>query len=50
MEAYEIRMFYFTKTEIILGKEYLSTLTSINNLAVVLRRQGNYEEAERIYR
>ena len=32
-----------------LGKEHPSTLTSMNNLAEVLHRQGNYEEAERIH-
>jgi hypothetical protein len=32
-----------------LGKEFLSILTSMNNLVVVLRNQGNYEEAEEIY-
>ena len=29
-----------------LGKEHPSTLTSIDNLANVLSRQGKYEEAE----
>ena len=33
-----------------LGKEHPNTLTSINNLAEVLSRQGKYEEAKRIYR
>jgi hypothetical protein len=32
-----------------LGKEFPSTLTSMNNLAAVLRDQGNYEEAEEMY-
>jgi hypothetical protein len=32
-----------------LGKEFLSTLTSMNNLAGVLMDQGNYEEAEEMY-
>jgi hypothetical protein len=35
--------------ETMLGKEFPSTLTSINNLAGVLRDQGNYEEAEEMY-
>jgi hypothetical protein len=30
--------------EAMLGKEFPSTLTSVNYLAVVLRDQGNYEE------
>jgi len=32
-----------------LGKEFPSTLTIMNNLAAVLRDQGNYEEAEEMY-
>ena len=32
-----------------LGKEHPFTLTSMNNLAEVLSRQGIYEEAEEIY-
>ena len=36
--------------ESILGKKHPSTLTSMNNLALVLNRQGKYEEAEGIYR
>ena len=36
--------------ERVLGKEHPDTLGSMNNLASVLSRQGNYEEAERIYR
>ena len=35
-EAYEVQLFHFIKIEIILGKGHLSTLTSMNNLAVVL--------------
>ena len=30
----------------VFGREYLSTLTSINNLALVLGSQGKYKEAE----
>jgi hypothetical protein len=29
----------------VLGKEHPSTLTSINNLAAVMRDQGKYEQA-----
>ena len=50
LEAYEIRMFHFTKVEIMLGKEHPQTLRSMNNLADVLSRQGSYEEAERMHR
>jgi hypothetical protein len=32
--------------EKVLGPEHPDTLTSINNLAIVLRIQGKYEEAE----
>ena len=49
-EAYRMQVFHFSKTEKMLGKEHPSTLTSINNLALVLRSQGRYEEAERIHR
>ena len=34
--------------EKVLGKEHPSTLTSMNNLAEVLSRQGKYDEAERL--
>lgn len=33
-----------------LGKEHPNTLSSMNNLAWVLVRQGNYDEAEQIHR
>lgn len=36
--------------ETVLGKEHPSTLTSMNNLAGVLSRQGKYKEAEEMYR
>ena len=49
-EAYKIQVFHFKRTEKMLGKEHPSTLTSMNNLALVLSSQGNYEEAERIHR
>ena len=48
-EASKIGVFYFRKTEKMLGKEHPDTLTSMNNLALVLSSQGNYEEAEEIY-
>ncbi|KAK3176512.1 hypothetical protein OEA41_007835 [Lepraria neglecta] len=49
-EAYKMQAFHFRRTEKMLGKEHPNTLTSINNLALVLSSQGNYEEAERIDR
>ena len=33
----------------VLGKEHPSTLTSMNNLAMVLRDQGKYEQAEEMH-
>jgi len=36
--------------ETVLGKEHLSTLMSLNNLVIVLRRQGEYEQAEEMLR
>lgn len=33
-------------SEKVLGKEHPLTLTSMNNLSLVLRDQGKYEEAE----
>ena len=44
-----MQRFLFRKMEKMLGKEHPSTLTSMNNLALVLSRQGRYEEAEVIY-
>ena len=49
-EAEEIYRQVLALIERVLEKEYLSTLTSINNLVEVLSRQGRYEEAEEIYR
>ena len=49
-KAYKMRAFHFRETEKILGKEHLSTLASMNNLAEILRSQDNYKEAEQIYR
>jgi hypothetical protein len=34
----------------VLGKEHPSTLTSMNNLALVLSNQGKYEEAKEMLR
>jgi hypothetical protein len=34
--------------EKLLGREYLDTLTSVGNLASVLRDQGTYKKAEKI--
>jgi hypothetical protein len=34
----------------VLGKEHPGTLTSMNNLAGVLREQGKYEQAEEMHR
>jgi hypothetical protein len=34
----------------VLGKEHPDTLSSINNMALVLDYQGKYDEAERMYR
>ena len=45
-----MRAFHFREIEKILGKEHPSTLASMNNLVLVLSRQGNYKEAERIHR
>jgi len=36
--------------ERVLGNEHPSTLTSMNNLALVQRDQGKYDEAEQMYR
>ncbi|KAF2181501.1 hypothetical protein K469DRAFT_589164, partial [Zopfia rhizophila CBS 207.26] len=33
-----------------LGVQHSDTLASVNNLASVLRTQGKYDEAERLYR
>jgi Tetratricopeptide repeat len=33
-----------------MGKEHPSTLMSMNNLAMVLRNQGKYEQAEEMLR
>ena len=35
--------------ETVLGKEHPSTLASTNNLAIVLRGQGKYEQVEEMH-
>ena len=45
-----MRVFHLRKTEKMLGKEHPSTLTSMNNLALVLSSQGKYEKAEEMHR
>jgi hypothetical protein len=37
-------------SETVLSKEHPDTLTSMNNLALVLGNQGKYEEAEEMHR
>lgn len=37
-KAYKMQMFHFRKTEKMLGKEYSSTLTSMNHLILTLSR------------
>src|ERR1700730_6226408 len=45
-DGYEIRAFHFGKLCERAGTEHSDTLTSMNNLATVLRDQGKYEQAE----
>ena len=49
-EAYNTYVFYFQGMGKILGVEHPSTLTGMNNLALVLNQQGKYEEAEEMHR
>ncbi|KAI4113691.1 MAG: hypothetical protein LQ338_008128 [Usnochroma carphineum] len=49
-EAYMLHVFDSREKEKMYGKEHPKTLTSMNNLAVLLRIQGNYKEAKRIHR
>jgi tetratricopeptide (TPR) repeat protein len=49
-EAEEMHRLALGLTETVLGKEHPSTLTSMNNLAMLLRNQGKHEEAESMYR
>ena len=48
-EAYRMRIFYFRKTEKMLGKEHPDTLRSMKNLAEVLSSQGKFEEVEEMH-
>jgi tetratricopeptide (TPR) repeat protein len=48
--AYEKLSNALMKREKVLGKEHPDTLTSVNNLATVLKDQGKYEAAEGMYR
>ena len=45
-DEYEIWVFHFRKTCESVGTKHPSTLSSMNNLAVVLSDQGKYEQAE----
>jgi tetratricopeptide (TPR) repeat protein len=45
----EIQAFHFKKTFEAAGAEHPNTLTSMNNLAVVLSHQGKYEQAEEMH-
>jgi tetratricopeptide (TPR) repeat protein len=36
--------------EKVLGTDHLDTLTSVNNMAILLQGQGKYEAAEEMYR
>ncbi|KAH6989834.1 putative kinesin [Ilyonectria destructans] len=49
-EAEQIKRRALDASEKVLGREHPSTLTSISNLALVLRYQGKYKEAEQINR
>ena len=49
-EAKEMHQWTLELREKVLSREYPSTLTSINNLALVFDNQEKYEEAEEMYR
>ncbi|KAL9591408.1 MAG: hypothetical protein Q9179_007754, partial [Wetmoreana sp. 5 TL-2023] len=49
-DSYVLRVFHLSEAEKIYGKEHPDTLASMNNLAGVLGKQGNYKEAERMHR
>jgi tetratricopeptide (TPR) repeat protein len=49
-DEYQVQSFHFRKTSELAGAEHPSTLTSMNNLAEVLRNQGKYEQAEEMHR
>jgi tetratricopeptide (TPR) repeat protein len=49
-DEYEVRAFHFRNVNQVAGGEHPDTLTSMNNLALVLSNQGKYEQAEEMYR
>jgi tetratricopeptide (TPR) repeat protein len=49
-DEYEVRAFHFRKICESAGTEHPSTLTSMNNLALVLSDQGKHEQAEEMHR
>jgi len=49
-EAYEFRVFHLRKIGKMLGKEHPDTLGSMNDLAVVLHKQGKFDKAEKMHR
>jgi tetratricopeptide (TPR) repeat protein len=49
-DEYKIRVFHFGKLRARAGTEHSDTLMSMNSLAVVLRNQGKYEQAEEMHR
>jgi tetratricopeptide (TPR) repeat protein len=49
-QAEEILRQALRLSETVLGKEHPDTLTSMNNLAMVLSDQGKYEQAKEMYR
>jgi tetratricopeptide (TPR) repeat protein len=49
-DEYEVRAFHFREICKLAGTEHPSTLTSMNNLAEVLSRQGKHKQAEEIHR
>ena len=50
LDEYEIRAFHFRKLCERAGKEHPNALVSMNNLAIVLSKQGKYEQAEEMHR
>lgn len=49
-DQHQFQSFHFRKTCELAGPKDLSTVTSLNNLAIVVREQGKYEEAEVMHR
>ena len=45
-----MQIFYFRKIKKMLDKEHSDTFENINNLALMLNRQGSYDETKRIHR